>query len=164
MKRTLCANRFRNPPLLTTMKLSLAGNSSKYSLLFQSACTMRNRYGGMDGYTYSFNGRSYRDVDSLWTERIEDLTQDVSIGVDKFGEKVLRIHYSIPTFDSGDREWDSMYRLYLMFDGKDVHLVTMNGGYRIAKLTFYEKLLTADARMKPIFERLGWPTGCIEWI
>ena len=40
----------------------------------------------MDGYIYSFNGRSYRDVESLWAERIEKLTQNVSIGVDKFGE------------------------------------------------------------------------------
>ena len=135
----------------------------KCSMTFQTACRKNNRYGGMDGYTYSLNGRSYRDVDSLWTERIEELTQNVSIGIDKFGEKVLRIHYSIPTFDSGDREWDSMYRLYLMFDGKDVHLITMNGGYRIAQLAFYEKLLTADARMKLIFEKLGWPMDGIAW-
>ena len=49
----------------------------------------------MDGYTYSFNGRSYRDVESLWTESIEELTQNASIGMDQFGQKVLRIHYSI---------------------------------------------------------------------
>ena len=117
----------------------------------------------MDGYTYSFNGRSYRDVDSLWTERIEELTQNVSIGEDKFGEKVLRIQHNLPTFDSGDREWDSKHWLNLMFDGKDVHLVTMNGGYRIAQLTFYENLLSADDRMQPIFEKLGWPMNNIEW-
>lgn len=118
----------------------------------------------MDGYIYSFNGRSYRDVDSLWAERIEKLTQNVSIGVDKFGEKVLRIHYSIPTFDSCDREWDSMQQLFLMFDGKDIHLVTMNGGYRIAQIGFYEKLMSADIRIKPVFEKLGWSMPEIAWI
>ena len=118
----------------------------------------------MDGYTYSLNGRSYRDVESLWAEQIEKLTQNASIGVDTFGEKVLRIHYSIPTFDSCDREWDSMQQLYLMFDGKNVHLVTMNGGYRIAQIGIYEKLLSADIRMKPIFEKLGWPLKDITWI
>lgn len=40
----------------------------------------------------------------------------------------------------------------------------MYGGYNIADLTFYEKLLTADSRMKPIFNRLGWPQNDIEWI
>lgn len=118
----------------------------------------------MDGYTYSFNSRSYRDVDSLWAESIEELTQNISIGMDQFGEKVLRIHYSIPTFDSGDRQWDSKRQLYLMCDGKDIHLVIMNGGYQIARLTFFEKLLTADARMKPLFEKLGWPMNNIVWI
>lgn len=118
----------------------------------------------MNGYTYSLNGRNYKDEDSLWAEQIVELTRNASIGIDKFGEKVLRIHYSVPTFDADDREWDSMHRLYLMFDGKDVHLVTMNGGYRIAQLTIYEKLLTADAWTKSIFEKLGWPMTGIEWI
>lgn len=40
----------------------------------------------------------------------------------------------------------------------------MYGGYNIADLTFYKKLLTADSRMKPIFNRLGWPQNDIEWI
>ena len=135
-----------------------------YSMIFQTACRKNNRCGGMDGYTYSFNSRSYRDVDSLWAESIEELTKNISIGMDQFGEKVLRIHYSIPTFDSGDRQWDSKRQLYLMCDGKDIHLVIMNGGYQIARLTFFEKLLTADARMKPLFEKLGWPMNNIVWI
>lgn len=135
----------------------------KYSLTFQTACRKNNRYGGMDGYTYTFHGRNCRDVDSLWAERVEKLAENVLIGVDKFGEKVLLIHYSIPTFDSCDREWNSRAEEYLMYDGKDIHLVTMAGGYRIAQLTFYEKLLTADARMKPIIEKLGWPLDGIVW-
>ena len=50
-----------------------------------------------------------------------------------------------------------------MFDGKDIHLIIMRGGYRIAHLIFFEKLLTADSRMRPIFEKLGWSTNGIEW-
>lgn len=135
----------------------------KYSLTFQAAVRKNNRYGGMDRYTYCFNGRSYRDVDSLWAERVEKIGENVLIGVDKFGEKVLLIYYSIPTFDSSDREWNSKAEEYLMFDGQDIHLVSMAGGYRIAQLSFYEKLLSADARMKPIFEKLGWPINDIAW-
>lgn len=118
----------------------------------------------MDGYTYTFNGRTYRDVNSLWTEAVEELAKNISIGVDTFGEKVLRIYHSIPTFDSGDREWDSEEIEYLMSDGKDIHLIVMRGGYRIARLTFYEKLQTADKRMKPVFEKLNWPMDGIAWI
>lgn len=40
-------------------------------------------------------------------------------------------------------------------------MVVMQGGYRIASLTFYEKLLSADIRLKPIFEKL---CNGIDWI
>jgi len=76
---------------------------------------------------------------------------------------VLRGYTEIPTFDSGDREWDSAEIEFLMFDGRNIHLIVLRGGYSIAYLTFYEKLLTADARMKPIFEKLGWPMDGITW-
>ena len=117
----------------------------------------------MDGYTYSFNGRTYQDVRPFTTETIEKLSENVSIARDAFGEMVLRRYTNIPTFDSGDREWDSAEIEYLMFDGKDIHLIIMRGGYRIAYLIFYEKLLTADARMKPIFKKLSWPVDNITW-
>ena len=51
-----------------------------------------------------------------------------------------------------------------MFDGQDIHLVTMNAGYRIAQIGFYEKLMSADIRMKPVFEKLGWSMPAIAWI
>lgn len=135
----------------------------KCLLTFQTACRKRNRCGGMDGYTYSFNGRTYTDIQDLRKPIVEDLSEDVGIAKDAFGEKVLRRYTEVPTFDSGDREWDSEEIEYLMFDGRDIHLIIMRGGYRIARLTFYEKLLTADVRMKPIFEKLGWPMDGILW-
>lgn len=161
MEKDIYVERLPGNPVLRALKIS---RNEVYNLTFQSAIRKNHRYGGMDGHTYSYNGRVYRDVDSLWAERVEKIGENILIGVDKFSEKVLLIYYSIPTFDSSDREWNSKSEEYLMFDGKDIHLVSMVGGYRIAQLTFYEKLLTADARMKPIFEKLGWPMHDIEWI
>lgn len=161
MEKDIYVAKLPGNPVLRALKIS---RNEAYNLTFQSAIRKNHRYSGMDGYTYSFNGRVYRDVDSLWSEQIEKIAENVQIGVDKFGEKVLRIRYSIPTFDSIDREWNSKAEEYLMFDGKNINLVTMAGGYRIAQLSFYEKLLSADIGMKPIFEKLGWPTVCIEWI
>jgi len=40
----------------------------------------------------------------------------------------------------------------------------LRGGYRIAKLVFYEKLRSADIRLKGLFEELGWPTEKITWL
>lgn len=150
-------------PLPYTLNLSVNGQEANMLLGFQNR-HIKSNGGGMDGYTYSYNGRTYQDVQPFTTEPIEKLSENVSIARDVFGDMVLKRYTKIPTFDSSDREWDSVEIEYLMFDGKDINLIIMRGGYRIAYLTFYEKLLTADARMKPIFEKLGWPLNGIRWI
>ena len=146
-----------------TFTIPLDNQETALALGFRRRYKKSNIGVGVDGYTYSFNGRSYTDVRAFQTKAIEMLSDDVSIARDTFGTMVLRRYTEIPAFDSSDREWDSAEIEYLMFDGKDIHLVVMRGGYRIAYLTFYEKLLTADARMKPIFEKLGWPLDSIRW-
>lgn len=151
-------------PLPYMLKIPVDGQETTLALGFQKRYKKKKNWVGMDGYTYSFNGRTYKDIQELRKPIIEDLSKDVGIAKDAFGEKVLRRYTEIPTFDSGDREWDSEEIEYLMFDGKDIHLIIMRGGYRIAHLIFFEKLLTADVRMKPIFEKLGWPMNNIEWI
>lgn len=148
-------------PLPYTLNLSVNGQEANMLLGFQNR-HIKSNGGGMDGYTYSYNGRTYQDVQPFTTEPIEQLSENVSIARDTFGDMVLKRYTKIPTFDSSDREWDSAEIEYLMFDGKDIHLIIMHGGYRIAYLIFYEKLLTADAWMKPIFEKLGWPVMDIE--
>lgn len=152
-----------NNPLPYTLKIPLNSQQMELMLGFQKRYKKRS-WGGMDGYTYSFNGRTYRDIQAFRTPGIEKLSENVSIARDTFGELVLRRYTDIPTFDSSDREWDGEELEHLMFDGKDIHLIIMRGGYRIAHLIFFEKLLTADVRMKPIFEKLGWPTNGIKWI
>ena len=151
-------------PLPYTFKIPLDDRETALTLGFKKRYKKRDAWKGMDGYTYSFNGRSYTDVRAFQTKAIEMLSDNVSIARDTFGDMVLRRRTEIPTFDSGDREWDSTELEFLMFDGKDIHLIVLRGGYSIAYLTFYEKLLTADARMKPIFEKLGWPKDNITWI
>ena len=145
------------------MKQAPDGSSHKFRLEFRNEYE-KSSWSSMDGYTYCFNGRSYKDVESLWQDPAEDIAKDVQIVTDIYGEKVLKTLTRIPTFDSGDREWDSKRLEFLFFDGKEIHLVLMAGGYRIAKLTFYETLLAADVRMKPIFEKLGWKMPEINWI
>ena len=150
-------------PVSYTMNVAPDGGKQKITLEFQSTYSKMNFGTGMDGYSYSFNGRTYQDVASLRVAPLEEIFENVYLTADAYGEKVLRTYKEIPTFDSGDRQWDSTELEYLFYDGKHIHLVVMRGGYRIAKLTFYEKLLAADTRMKPIFEKLGWPTDSISW-
>lgn len=145
------------------MTYILCVDKQKLHLEFKTRYKRENRYRGMEGYRYSFNKRSYCDVESLSKEPSEEITQNVHIVTDTYGEKVLKCYTQIPTFDSGDREWDSKKVEFLLFDGKNIHLVIMRGGYRIAGLIFYETLISANAGMKPIFEKLGWPTSGIHW-
>ena len=151
-------------PLPYTLRIPVDGQETALTLGFQKRYKKKKHFEGMDGYTYSFNGRSYTDVRAFQTKAIENLSEDVSIAKDTFGNMVLRRYTEIPTFDSGDREWDSAEIEFLMFDGRDIHLIVLRGGYRIAHLIFFEKLLTADVRMRPIFEKLGWPQNDIKWI
>ena len=150
-------------PLPYTLKVPVEGQETALTLGFQKRYKKSKPFEGMDGYTYSFNGRTYTDVRPFQTPVIERLSANVSIARDAFGDMVLRRRTEIPTFDSGDREWDSTELEFLMFDGKDIHLIIMRGGYRIAHLIFFEKLLTADERMQPLFEKLGWPMDGIAW-
>ena len=151
-------------PLPYTLIIPVDGLETPMQLGFSNRCKKSNLWAGMDGYTYSANGRTYKDIQAFRTAAIEKLSEKVSIAQDTFGEMVLRRYTDIPTFDSGDREWDSEENEYLMFDGKHIHLIIMRGGYHIAYLIFFEKLLTADVRMRPIFEKLGWPPDGIQWV
>lgn len=151
-------------PVYYTLNVPVEGKNQKLRLGFASRCK-KSKMGmeSMDGYTYQFNGRTYRDNTSLWEKTVEELSGNVFLGKDCYGEGVLECYTPIPTFDSGDREWDSRLLEYLFFDGKDIRMVVLHGGYRIASLTFYGHLLCADARLKPIFEKLGWPLSLIRW-
>lgn len=156
---------FSNKAVPASYELKVPVNEEKnLALEFYEAYRIDSWGDGLRGYTYSFNGRDYRDVAFFGRDPVEDVSRNVQITTDIYGEKVLKTYRQIPTFDSGDREWDSEELEILFYDGNHIHLVVMRGGYKIANLTFYEKLLTADARIKPIFEKLGWPVNNIAWI
>lgn len=150
-------------PIPYQMELPLEKNDKPFTLEFQSKCKKSHLGEGMDGYTYSFNGRSYRDYESLWVGDAETIAPGVFLGKDSYGGSVLGTRRNIPTFDSSDWEWDSKVLEFLFFDGANIQLLVVRGGYKIASLTFYETLLSADSRMKPLFEKLGWPLSEIVW-
>lgn len=150
-------------PIPYSMELPQDGNVIPITLEFQSKCRKNSVGKGMDGYTYSFNGRSYRDCESLWAGDAETIAPGVFLGKDSYGGSVLGTRRNLPTFDSSDREWNSKVMEFLFFDGANVQLLVVQGGYKIASLTFYETLLSADSRLKPLFQRLGWPLSGIGW-
>lgn len=151
-------------PVPYEFTLPLDKDPQKFSLEFaERFCPKGDPGEDLTGFAYARNGRIYTDVSSLWAGETERLSEDAALGRDVYGEGVLRTHFAVPTFDSSDRLWDSKVLEYLMFDGRDMNLVVMRGGIKIASLTFYDRLLSADAGLKPYFEKLGWPTDGISW-
>lgn len=122
----------------------------------------------LDKYPYTLNGREYTGVSCLNAkdkekECMEGIADFAYITEDIYNQRVLCMGSYLPTFDSADREWDSRSVEYLMFDGRNINLIVMRGGYRIASLTFYTRLASADIALKPWLESLGFPTDGVEW-
>lgn len=86
----------------------------------------------------------------------QKVSEDISLCRNRRNEPVLEIYVPIPTFDSGDREWDS-YRKVCLFRrmGRRCALV-IAGGYRIAGIHFYLDFVCADSRTKDLLETSGF--------
>ena len=132
---------------------------------FSEVVPVDHRTGSDDitGYQYTLNGRTYTDVGSFHAGEEIALDKDILIRTDQFGSKVLRVYHEIPTFDFEDREWDSCSIEYLFFDGRDIHMVFMRGGYKIARLILYKKLVGADMELQPYLKKLQFPIDGLKW-
>ena len=71
----------------------------------------------------------------------------VSLYIDSYGCKVVRLKQTIPCFDSGDREYDSAHLLYFFHNGGQVHALYCGEGYRVATLTLFEKVKITNTRL-----------------
>lgn len=66
--------------------------------------------------------------------------------------KVVRLIKDVPTFDSGDREYDSWHDLYLVQKKRgNVFAVYCKGGYRISEIIGYSKVFIYPSWLKRFF-------------
>jgi hypothetical protein len=71
----------------------------------------------------------YQSGIPLDTDKFNDC--NVRLFTDGYYPKVVRLSKDIPTFDSGDREYDSWHDLYLVQEQSgNIHAVYCTGGYR----------------------------------
>ena len=143
--------------------LRLAGKELKVG--FREVETVDHYLGKDDitGYQYTLNGRTYTDVSSFHAGDRQKLEEDVEIRTDIYGSKVLWVYQEIPTFDSDDRDWDSHAVRYLIYDGREIDLIYMRGGYHIAKLKIYKGLQYADRGLKSYLKQLDFPADNIHF-
>ena len=153
----------KQPPEHVKYRLTVCG--TRYELEFEKHTDFVKPVGvdALRGYIYFLNGRLYSDISTFRKKTLEELSEDVRIMEDAYRSRVLYVYDSIPTFDSGDRVWDSAKHDYLMFDGKNINLVMCRRGYKISRLEVYGKLLSAPEGMKQYFDKLQFPTDSILW-
>lgn len=120
----------------------------------------------LDDVSYSVNGRIYTGMDSFEKEEIESLPDilakksepcKVAAYRDIYGNAVLRLSVSIPTFDIGDREFDSVHFLYLFHDQEQIYGAYCMAGYVLAKIILCSNLNYVDDKLKPWLEKFGFP-------
>lgn len=84
-----------------------------------------------------------------------DVTDSWMIYRNKTGLKALVIHVSVPTFDSGDRQWDSYRKLFLIPEGQGMIGFLVYGGYEIAKILAYSDVRCADEKTEKLLKSTG---------
>lgn len=96
-----------------------------------------------------------RQFDRIKLSYIRDFTDDVSVYQNDKGEKAIMIYFSMPTFDSGDREWDSYRKLYLIPTVDKVEGFLIAGGYKIAKIYYYPDIRWGNEKTKKLMKQTG---------
>lgn len=67
-------------------------------------------------------------------------------------KKIVRLSLSVPTFDSGDREYDSWHDLFLLQEHDGIiRAVYCTGGYRIAHIEGYAQVYQSPESLKKYF-------------
>lgn len=70
-------------------------------------------------------------------------------------QKIVRLSLSIPTFDSGDREYDSWHDLFLLQEHDGIiRAVYCTGGYRIARVEGYAQVYQYPESLKKYFQNM----------
>lgn len=83
-----------------------------------------------------------------------NITDTWMIYKNKAGKKALAIYVSVPTFDYGDREWDSYRKLFLIPESDSMTGFLICGGYNIAEILTYQDIHCADKKMKRLLNKV----------
>ncbi len=67
--------------------------------------------------------------------------------------RVYRLQKEIPTFDAGDREYDSRHELYLIADARGWRAIYATGGYKIARIAGFAKVLKLPKELMQRIQR-----------
>lgn len=136
----------------------LAEKVNAKRLLDRPAAYSSLSFNGMEFY-YRKEIRHGKHYEKGTLELDRRITSAMSVYRNEKNEEVLRLYLSVPTFDSGDREWDSYRELCITSKAGGLCGTLIAGGYRVASASTYTDLRPADSRTEKLLEAAGFLLG-----
>jgi len=103
----------------------------------------------------NMGNRGKCQFEKMKLEYKRDISDNISIYENTEGLKAIRLFQSIPTFDSGDREWDSYRKLFLVPTTDGIAGFMVAGGYNIAWIHYYPDIRWGNEKTKKMMEHTG---------
>ncbi len=114
---------------------------------------------GIVDCVYSIHGRKFQDLSCMEgkiLQKFQDRYQDgYEVREHTDGTKFIFSCGIIPTFDSGDREWDSVGEIAIYADTEGIDLIHCNHGYKIPRIKVYIGLTRSTPAFTELLKYLG---------
>ena len=94
-------------------------------------------------YTFELNGKFVKP-NNLKKQLEVEYSENVSKYRNEMNQPVLVLYESIPTFDSGDRMYDSYKELYIYVENHHLAALKIRGGYQLGEVLYYPEIFCAD--------------------
>lgn len=142
-----------------------SGFSSKMNLEFEKIYELEHEDWdrGIKNCVYRVGGRTFTDLSCLKGKTIKKFSADrddycYELRQYSDGAKFLFYREEIPTFDSGDREWDSDKYRAVFCDEKGVNLIHCHEGYKLPRIYICVGLKKASAEFFRWLVYIGCPS------
>lgn len=119
----------------------------KYSFSYRKKQSLQ-----FGNYEFVYQSQPYT-TDFFAKEPIQEFDRGVKKFLDENGGEALSIYESIPTFDSGDREWNSYQRIYIIREKNSYAGIYLTGGYRLADVNLYSGIEAGDEKTNNLLEQ-----------
>lgn len=127
-------------------------------LIFKTICKIEptNRSEGVTGCCFRVRRRAFRDLSFQEGRVIQSYGEGCELREHEDGTGFLFFEEDIPTFDSEDREWDSVNQITLYEDAGEILLICCKHGYRIPRIEVYIGLVHATTEFAEWLKRLAY--------
>lgn len=126
-------------------------------LVFKRAYEIKPKYPKeeISDLTFRVHSREFRDLSFLDGETLQKYPDENEIRRHADGTKFCFSYESIPTFDFGDRKWDSARHIVVYADDDGIHMIRCHHGYAIPGIEVYIGLQKSVPAFDVWLERLG---------